>query len=605
MIAKTLPILLAALLLPLTGTTRALAQETTSATHGVGFASAASAEISTAPALGPVPAPTGTSSFTGITLADQLNQLAQSAWPASPCIAVGPTHVVEVMNQSMAIYSRTGTRLSHVRLRDFLRLVVGNVTYQATFDPKIIYDIRSSRFFLACVSSGAGQTGQGDPVLLAVSKTSDPTKGWATFVLPVGTPPVGGNFFSTGNLTLGVDGNGLYLGLRVFPDTGAAYGKIIATRKSTLIAATLHQFTNLSGILGSPHPATSLDATATGDPAWFAASLEGTMANVRMWKVTWSGNTPALSSAFLVTTPAYGANVTVPQKDSATPFNVSENYLLSAVLSKGHLWTCRTVGTNATGTAASPTRNAAEWLDLSVTGVPGLTQSGRIYDPDSTARSYCAPSIGVNPSGHVLLSMLGSSASGYLSAYFTGRENGDAPGTMGPVQLLKAGETTYVRTVGGSINPIGRYGSVCLDPLDNFSLWTVQSFAFDAPPVVGEAWGTWIARVGFSNPPGTIAVSPSALDFKNVKLKKSKTLGFTLTSSGTGPLKGSVGKPTGPYTITSGGGSFTLAPGAKKTIKVKFTPTKKGRKTASIKITTNDLTKPAVTINLTGKGQKK
>src|SRR5262245_47993863 len=82
-------------------------------------------------------------SFAGIGLHDQATDLAQTAWPPSPRAAVGLNHVVEMTNQSVAIYTKGGARLSHVRLRDFLRIKKSGVTHEATFDPQVVFDAQT------------------------------------------------------------------------------------------------------------------------------------------------------------------------------------------------------------------------------------------------------------------------------------------------------------------------------------------------------------------------------------------------------------------------------------------------------------------------------
>jgi hypothetical protein len=103
-----------------------------------------------------------------------------------------------------------------------------------------------------------------------------------------------------------------------------------------------------------------------------------------------------------------------------------------------------------------------------------------------------------------------------------------------------------------------------------------------------------------------ISVSPTTYDFKNVKIKKSKTASFKAMSNGTADLTISTsitGADASLFTITSGGGSKTIKPGRTLTIRVAFKPTSTGSKQATLRITSNDPIDPIVDIPLMGTGQ--
>ncbi|MGC9445078.1 MAG: choice-of-anchor D domain-containing protein, partial [Candidatus Methanospirareceae archaeon] len=84
----------------------------------------------------------------------------------------------------------------------------------------------------------------------------------------------------------------------------------------------------------------------------------------------------------------------------------------------------------------------------------------------------------------------------------------------------------------------------------------------------------------------TIELTPAIYSFGTVQEGQcSAEYSFTLTNTGGGTATGSVsltGTQATQFTITSGGGSFSLGPGASKTIKVKFCPTSAGTKTATL-----------------------
>jgi photosystem II stability/assembly factor-like uncharacterized protein len=116
-------------------------------------------------------------------------------------------------------------------------------------------------------------------------------------------------------------------------------------------------------------------------------------------------------------------------------------------------------------------------------------------------------------------------------------------------------------------------------------------------PLSGTGVGTYSA----------ILVSPTAQDYGNVKVNKSKTASFKVTNTGKGDLfilyskvKGTDGSM---FAITSGRGSKHLKPGKSMTIKVAFKPVSTGSKSASLEITSNDSVTPTVNVPLSGTGE--
>src|SRR5882672_8240802 len=123
---------------------------------------AAQAEAGPAP-LSPAPA----SSF--LALPDD-----NTALPPDTHGAVGPNHLMTVLNTQVRIQTRTGAVLSTVSL-DFFWASLGN---PSAFDPKILYDPYGSRWIFAAGANGDSTT---SAVLIGVSQTSDPTGLWNLF----------------------------------------------------------------------------------------------------------------------------------------------------------------------------------------------------------------------------------------------------------------------------------------------------------------------------------------------------------------------------------------------------------------------------------------
>ena len=71
-------------------------------------------------------------------------------------------------------------------------------------------------------------------------------------------------------------------------------------------------------------------------------------------------------------------------------------------------------------------------------------------------------------------------------------------------------------------------------------------------------------------------VNPTSLDFGSVSVQSTVDRTFTITNNGTGTLAGSVTESCDHYQVVSGGGAYSLAPAAVRTVTVRFAPTASG-----------------------------
>jgi hypothetical protein len=105
-------------------------------------------------------------------------------------------------------------------------------------------------------------------------------------------------------------------------------------------------------------------------------------------------------------------------------------------------------------------------------------------------------------------------------------------------------------------------------------------------------------------PAPTLTLSPMSLGFLSVGIGKTKTLPLTIKNSGKGgTLTGNVATVSAPFTVTSGGGGFSLSPGQTKIVAVEFVPTIVGAVSATLVITSNDPKHASVNVKITGTGQ--
>ena len=114
---------------------------------------------------------------------------------------------------------------------------------------------------------------------------------------------------------------------------------------------------------------------------------------------------------------------------------------------------------------------------------------------------------------------------------------------------------------------------------------------------------TAVFRRGGPAATGRLVVSPKRLGFGTVNTGQTRSRTLRLRNAGRGPLTVTVGTPSAPFTVTSGGGSFTLAPRERRTVTVQFAPVSGGPATGELRVTSDDPRRGAVTIRLSGVGR--
>lgn len=100
----------------------------------------------------------------------------------------------------------------------------------------------------------------------------------------------------------------------------------------------------------------------------------------------------------------------------------------------------------------------------------------------------------MNKNNDVLIGYSRFSAGTYASAGYAFRKSSDAPNTLQPEVLFKAGEASYFKDYGTGRNRWGDYSATVEDPQNDVDMWTIREYA--ALPQGGvDRWATWWAGV--------------------------------------------------------------------------------------------------------------
>lgn len=414
--------------------------------------------------------------------------------------AVGPQHVMTVLNTGIRVQNRSGGVLAAIDTETFW-----STSGIGLYDPRVVYDHFRSRWLVVEAYQDGPRNVAGFAV--AVSRTSDPTGWWDRYTFPTSAnewidyPMVGFN-----QQTVSIEAVSV-------PNSGAA-GRVIiyVFDKNTLFAgggAEIH-YNYITAPAGLVAPVTVFDTDSTD--VYFVQTLQFEN-SVRLLREAPGG----LVEIARIQGPQSWSEVTplMPQLGSSVRISPGDSRVWNVVLRNDALWFVEAVFLPAT----QPTRAAVQWWKLSLDG--SLLDFGRIDDP-SGAVSYCFGSVAVNRNNDVMIGFSQMSATTYPTAAYAVRSALDAPGTFRAPAILKGGEAAYGNARWGD------YSATVVDP-DDLTFWTVQEYA--AKPAAGPRWGVWWGHVPSPVPPtGT----PVAADFAFSPASPVVGQGVTFTDGSTG-----------------------------------------------------------------------
>jgi hypothetical protein len=391
--------------------------------------------------------------------------------PPDPHVAVGPDHVVAMVNDGIAWWSKNGVKQNEQRTSNAAGFWGAQGATNFVFDPEVIFDPYSRRFMaMACErnpSSGAGSS----YFLLAVSDDADPNGTWHKYRFDVTAAAGSGDIDSP---QIAVDATAVYLSADFFRN-GNRYFVYILEKAPLLVGAppTITRTHVINGELSHGMPVMYQPAPGL----YLVHHGAGTGTSLVLHALQNPLTTPTRVTT-TVTVPAFGAPVSVPQLGTSTRLSVFNARFWSCVYRNGSLWACHHHGSGG--------RTLARWYEIRMNGWPGsgtpvLVQSGDV-DPGAGISTFFN-SISVDGFGNALMCYARSSPSEYLSIERSYRLAGDPPGTMRPGVIVKQNTAPYA---GGRW---GDYSAVGVDPFDHATFWYHHEYA------AGNSWITWIGAV--------------------------------------------------------------------------------------------------------------
>lgn len=403
--------------------------------------------------------------------------------PGDPDIAVGPNHIVEVINSQIGFYSKTGTQQFQQSSATFFS-GMGATSFQ--FDPKVFYDRVHGRFVIVFLEK------QNSPnvskLLVAVSDDNNPNGTWFRYRLESLMVISGINYWLD-YPGFGYNKDAFVVSGNMFRFSGSGFGGIqfIVMPSAPMLTGAAVSVTSLSDSSGSTAQiAEMIDPT---NPHVFAIARRSST-TVRVYSIENGGGTPTLVFS----------NVTVPSNSGPAGDAESTNsQFLDTIDSRIYNASFRGGSIVAAHNYEGTNFVSSRWYEVAVnnwptSGSPTLVQSGSINS--TTVNQFC-PAINKNSTGKIAANFTTSSTTITANMTVTGRRPTDPLGTMGaPITIEGSVGNNY------SQGRWGDYYGVDVDPVDDVTFWGVHMLV--------AANNSWFTVIHSWTIPGVVDSAPTA-----------------------------------------------------------------------------------------------
>lgn len=416
--------------------------------------------------------------------------------PPDPELAVGPDHVVAVVNVAFAVYDKMGNLLpGHPKF--FANFFAGVPGCGGEFDPNVLYDERADRFIL-------GIDGGGTHYCIAASTTGDPTGTWNRYSFQTGS---GSLFFDYPHA--GVGRQAIYMGANIFNGPSFFEGRVWAiTRRALYLGQPISvvsqslgtestpQPMNLHGFAQGTWPTTRTHYILTDD------QFNGDTYSSWSWVNPFNGSGGTFTKVGVVslntaTGVTAGFPINAPQQGGAS-IQANDWRVQDAEYRNGSVWMTNTISCNpGTGTV-----NCVRWAQLdptipAVVNVGGSPNAGVFAGGSGGSAHRIFADAAVNHCDTLLLGYTKTSTTTNPGVTVAARRASTPAG-----QLLGERNVITSSTVYSAFDPAphrwGDYTGATPDP-NGADLWYLGEYSKNISFSSGN-WGTRIAKVSLGCP---------------------------------------------------------------------------------------------------------
>ncbi|MDY0079067.1 MAG: T9SS type A sorting domain-containing protein [Ignavibacteriaceae bacterium] len=414
--------------------------------------------------------------------------------PPDPYVAVGPSHIISVVNSRFRITDKSGVTLNTIEASNWYNTTLSGAD---PFDPKVIYDHFAKRWVMVWLHVNSSATVA--YYLVSVSDDSIPSGVWYNWKIPSN---VNGNTAS-GNWAdyqgVGFDNNAIYLTSNQFTPAGAFnYSKIRILKKADLYANTagVLNWTDLWDIRDASgnvnfgiRPTRSFNNQ--NEYYFVARSPYTTGTYFSLYKLTNPATSPTMTVVNIPVT-AYSDPDDAKQLGSSYSIDGGGSELRNeAVYRDGKIYFVHAVKSGTGGLSSAVRYLVVNTANNSVLEDKSMGMDGYFH-------TY--PAIDVDGQGNIVMTYTRSSSSEYAGAYYTTKPAASTTPTGSKV--LKTGNGYYYKTFGGDRNRWGDYNGAWVDPSDNNKIWIFTEYVSAT-----NQWGTWVGELTYQTDASFVTVA--------------------------------------------------------------------------------------------------
>ena len=508
----------------------------------------------------------------------------QSGIPPDPHIAVGPTHVVGIVNSRFTIWDKEGNIIKSIDAEAWFNTALSN---NDCFDPKVLYDHFEKRWIMVWLQQNDANTTSN--YLLSVSDDSIPTGTWYNWALPSN---------KNGNTT--VNNWGDYQGVGF--DKDAIY---ISSNQFTFATQPSFQYVKIRII-----PKTQLYNNTASAVNWFDIwDITYVSNGQRVFNIRPSISYESESSFNLLHIPSGGGNFMVLYKiqNSISNPSLSGNNVFvtftnnapnanqlggSTILLEGGGSACRNEPTYRNGFlyAVHSIANPSSFQNSSLRYVKiNVSSNSAVEDFALGAPGYWYfyNALAVDKDENVALAYSRSGNTEYAGAFYTTRLKGDPPGFILGSMPLQTGKGNYVKDFGQGRNRWGDYNGIWLDPADQNNFWMMMEYA-----AATNTWGTWVGKIRLVPFAGVVLYTATpTIDFGNIEVNySSDTVTAVIRNYGSQNLViSNITNSIGPFRMISNFSyPLTLSSFDSILVRMLFSPLDTGNYLTSLTVSSND-----------------
>ena len=392
-------------------------------------------------------------------------------------VAAGPNHVMEVVNQAVAIYNKQGTQLSQVPLNTFFQRGTDFLD-----DSMVIDDGLSQRWFATTVDTTTGS------VVAAVSNSNDPTLSWHYYTIG------GSGILCYDRARIGLSSDkfvvtawslgSFYAPVGQCAGNGGPRGEQYwVMNKSDMVngASNVNNFT-ITPTQSLGYGMQPMQAIGSINTIYIENAVPSGVSVIRI-----DGLPPGPltnSTATIITSRGSPLPPSAPSPSSDV-VDTSGRFVTLASLSwlNGRLWSAYNV--ECTPPGDTTTRSCIQMLQLNTTSSQPTILQDFVFGVKG--QYYFYPELSFDGTGNMDLLFGFSNSTTYPSLALSGQAWNDPVNAMAARLVIKQGSSCCPN------NEWGDYMGAGLDPSDPTVVWTAGEYMIYPAAFPSPAWSTFIA----------------------------------------------------------------------------------------------------------------